>query len=67
MSMLIALDNGFQACLMAPTEILSIQHYNGCLVYREEAAEEEDSVNGGSNSAQRKKINEKLEAGEIDI
>src|SRR5690606_28935409 len=29
MSMLIALDNGFQACLMAPTEILSVQHYNG--------------------------------------
>ncbi|HDZ41147.1 MAG TPA: ATP-dependent DNA helicase RecG [Bacteroidetes bacterium] len=28
MSMLIAIDNGFQACLMAPTEILSIQHYN---------------------------------------
>ena len=27
MSMLIALDNGFQACLMAPTEILATQHY----------------------------------------
>ncbi len=29
MSMLMALDNGFRACLMAPTEILSVQHYNG--------------------------------------
>ena len=29
MSMLIAIDNNFQAALMAPTEILSIQHYNG--------------------------------------
>ncbi len=29
MSMLIALDNGYQACLMAPTAILSVQHYNG--------------------------------------
>ena len=27
MNMLIALDNGFQACLMAPTEILAVQHY----------------------------------------
>ncbi len=27
MSMLIAIDNGFQACLMAPTEILAFQHY----------------------------------------
>lgn len=29
MSMLLALDNGFQACMMAPTEILARQHYQG--------------------------------------
>ena len=29
LSMLIAKDNGFQSCLMAPTEILAQQHYNG--------------------------------------
>ena len=28
MSMLIALDNGYQTCLMAPTEILASQHYD---------------------------------------
>ena len=33
MSLLIALDNGFQGCLMAPTEILSVQHYNSLLVW----------------------------------
>jgi ATP-dependent DNA helicase RecG len=27
--MLIAMDNGFQSCIMAPTEILAQQHYNG--------------------------------------
>src|ERR1019366_5905651 len=29
MSMLIAADNGYQSCFMAPTEILARQHYNG--------------------------------------
>ncbi|MRG48191.1 ATP-dependent DNA helicase RecG [Chitinophaga sp. SYP-B3965] len=29
LSLLIAIDNGFQGCLMAPTEILAQQHYNG--------------------------------------
>jgi ATP-dependent DNA helicase RecG len=29
LAMLIAIDNGFQACLMAPTEILAQQHFNG--------------------------------------
>jgi ATP-dependent DNA helicase RecG len=29
MTMLLALDNGFQACLMAPTEILANQHFIG--------------------------------------
>jgi len=29
MAMLLAIDNGFQACLMAPTEILATQHYQG--------------------------------------
>ncbi len=28
LTMLIALDNGYQACLMAPTEILATQHYD---------------------------------------
>lgn len=29
LTMLIAKDNGFQSCMMAPTEILAQQHYNG--------------------------------------
>src|SRR3546814_15404458 len=28
MSMLLAVDNGLQACMMAPTELLAVQHYN---------------------------------------
>ena len=39
MCMLIALDNGFQAAIMAPTEILATQHYD-CLLYTSDAADE---------------------------
>ena len=35
MCMLIALDNGYQSCLMAPTEILAQQHYTGISEYVE--------------------------------
>ncbi len=35
MSMLIALDNGFQACIMAPTEILANQHFNTIVSFLE--------------------------------
>ena len=28
LTILLAIDNGFQACLMAPTEILATQHFN---------------------------------------
>jgi ATP-dependent DNA helicase RecG len=33
LTMLIAMDNGFQSCMMAPTEILAQQHYNGLKNY----------------------------------
>ena len=67
MSMLIALDNGFQACLMAPTEILSIQHYNGLKELCEEIDVSIYLLTGSTKTAQRREIHEKLEAGEIDI
>ncbi len=67
MSMLIALDNGFQACLMAPTEILSIQHYNGLKELCEEIDVSIYLLTGSTKTAKRREIHEKLEAGEIDI
>ncbi|QYA25744.1 ATP-dependent DNA helicase RecG [Gramella sp. MT6] len=67
MSMLIALDNGFQACLMAPTEILSIQHYNGLKELCEEIDISIYLLTGSTKTTKRREIHEKLEAGEIDI
>ncbi|QED37548.1 ATP-dependent DNA helicase RecG [Antarcticibacterium arcticum] len=67
MSMLIALDNGFQACLMAPTEILSVQHYNGLLDLCKELKTSIYLLTGSTKTSKRKEIHEKLENGEINI
>ncbi|RBP27767.1 ATP-dependent DNA helicase RecG [Oceanihabitans sediminis] len=67
MSMLIALDNGFQACLMAPTEILAVQHYNGLLKLSNKLNISIKMLTGSSNTSSRKEIHEMLENGELQI
>ncbi|MCZ4318725.1 ATP-dependent DNA helicase RecG [Aequorivita viscosa] len=67
MSMLIALDNGFQACLMAPTEILSVQHYNGLLELCKNLNTSIELLTGSTKTSKRREIHEKLENGELDI
>ena len=67
MSMFIAIDNGFQACLMAPTEILSVQHYNGLLELCKELKTSIYLLTGSTKTSDRREIHEKLENGEIDI
>ena len=67
MSVLIALDNGFQACLMAPTEILSVQHYNGLLELCKELKLSIYLLTGSTKTSNRRIIHEKLENGEIDL
>ncbi|GAA4281828.1 ATP-dependent DNA helicase RecG [Gaetbulibacter aestuarii] len=67
MSMLIALDNGFQACLMAPTEILSVQHYNGLLEICNPLNISISLLTGSTKTSERKEIHEKLENGELNI
>ena len=67
MSMLIALDNEFQACLMAPTEILSIQHFNGLKELCENLDISIYLLTGSTKTSKRREIHEKLENGEIDI
>lgn len=67
MSMFIALDNGFQGCLMAPTEILSVQHYNGLIELCNELKTSILLLTGSTKASARREIHEKLENGEIDI
>jgi len=65
MSMLMAIDNGFQACLMAPTEILSVQHYNGLLEWCNKLNISVKLLTGSTKTSERKIIHESLENGEL--
>ena len=67
MSMLLALDNGFQACLMAPTEILANQHFIGLSELAETLNINIKILTGSSKIAQRRIIHEELENGTLHI
>ncbi len=67
MSMLLALDNGFQACLMAPTEILANQHFIGLSELANELNINIKILTGSTKTAQRKVIHEELENGTLQI
>ncbi len=67
MSMIIALDNGFQACLMAPTEILSVQHYNSLVDMCNKLKISISLLTGSTKTSERKIIHENLENGTLDI
>ncbi|MFB9058194.1 DUF559 domain-containing protein [Mariniflexile ostreae] len=67
MSILMALDNGFQACLMAPTEILSVQHYNGLLELCNKLNISISLLTGSTKTSIRKQIHETLENGELQV
>ncbi len=67
MSILIALDNNFQACLMAPTEILANQHFETISKMLEPLNLNVGLLTGSVKSAQRKKLHEKLQSGEMHI
>ncbi len=67
MSMLIALDNGFQSCLMAPTEILANQHFNGLSELAKELNVNIKILTGSTKTSDRKIIHEELENGSLHI
>ncbi|PJE43978.1 MAG: ATP-dependent DNA helicase RecG [Flavobacterium sp.] len=67
MAMLIALDNGFQSCLMAPTEILANQHFNGLTELAKGLNINIKLLTGSTKTAERKIIHEELENGSLHI
>ncbi len=67
MSMLLALDNGFQTCLMAPTEILANQHFFGLSELGEKMGLNIKILTGSTKTADRKIIHEELENGSLHI
>ena len=67
MCMLLALDNGFQACMMAPTEILAQQHYASITDYVKGLDIKVAFLSGSVKGKKRKALLELLEAGDIDI
>lgn len=67
MSMLLAIDNGFQACLMAPTEILANQHFVGIQELVGNLGINIALLTGSVKKSARKIIHEQLENGELHI
>lgn len=67
MAMLFAVDNGCQACLMAPTEILAQQHYTGLKELLGTEICNLKLLTGSTSAKQRRLIHEELESGELNI
>lgn len=67
MSMLLANDNGYQACMMAPTEILARQHHESLTALLKGRLVNVGILTGSTTKKQRIQLHEKLESGEIDI
>ncbi len=67
LSMLLAVDNGFQACLMAPTEILAQQHFNGLKELLGEMDIEIALLTGSTKQAARKTIHANLQDGSLSF
>ena len=66
-SMLMAADNGAQSCLMAPTEILADQHYQGLKVYADLLGLNLGKLTGSTRTSERRVLHEQLRNGEMQM
>ena len=67
LSCLIAADNGYQACIMAPTEVLAKQHYSNSQKMLGDSITKTALLTGSTKKKERKEILDNLIKGEIDI
>lgn len=67
LSMLLAIDNGFQAALLAPTEILAAQHYKAIVELLEGIDIHVELLTGSVKVKKRREIHQKLEDGSLHI
>jgi ATP-dependent DNA helicase RecG len=67
LNMLIAMDNGFQACMMAPTEILANQHFQTISELVKGQNIVVDILTGSKKTKHRKVVHEQLRSGELHI
>jgi ATP-dependent DNA helicase RecG len=67
MAMLMAIDNGFQACIMAPTEILANQHFVSLKEFLGDMGVQVDLLTGSTRPKDRVILHERLRSGESNI
>lgn len=67
MTMLIAIDNGYQACIMAPTEILSEQHFANISRFIEGLGLRAELLTGSIKGKRREEILKGLKDGSVNI
>ncbi|MCH3885340.1 ATP-dependent DNA helicase RecG [Tenacibaculum aquimarinum] len=67
LAMLLAIDNGFQATIMAPTEILATQHYHAVTELLQEMNISVELLTGSVKTKKRREIHAALESGELNI
>ena len=64
---LIAIGNGFQACIMAPTEVLAQQHFKNICRFLEPTGVKAALLTGSSKAAERREVHAGLDDGSIGI
>ena len=67
LTMLLAVDNGYQACLMAPTEILAKQHYDNFCRMLDGLGVRVELLVGSMKAAQKKSVKTALKQGEVSL
>ncbi len=67
MTTLIALDNGYQACIMAPTEILATQHHETISEMASKIGVSVALLTGSTRKSERERIHQQLLSGELQI